>query len=105
MATSRKERSTARAASGAAADSNNECGALIPIRTGNYELAWDAAGEKLVITVDCAARVLSAAQASRSGKTRILATTSGFVTLPLPGIDGLQLSLTATLPLAGAGGR
>ncbi len=79
--------------------SKNECrGDLIPIRTGNYDLAFDPKAERLVITIDLSAAAQSAARPSKSGKTRVLATTSGFVIAPAPGVEGLQLSLTATLP-------
>jgi hypothetical protein len=37
-------------------------------------------GDKLVITVDCSESVLKGAPASASGKSRIVATTSGFTT-------------------------
>ena len=38
-------------------------------------------GDKLVITVDVAKRVLEAAPLSKTGKSRIVASTNGFVNL------------------------
>jgi len=38
-------------------------------------------GDKLIITVDVSEKVLKAAPSSASGKSRIVATTSGFTTV------------------------
>ena len=48
-------------------------------------------GNKLVITVDISAPVLAKAQPSKSGKTRVVATTHGFTSVSLP--PGLSFGL------------
>ncbi|MEK9722104.1 MAG: hypothetical protein VW405_01295 [Rhodospirillaceae bacterium] len=70
------------------------------IQPGNALLYWDEAARKLTVEIDCSEGAIRAALASKSGKSRILASTSGFWSIPLEtaGLSGLQLSLTATLP-------
>lgn len=80
---------------------NNEClEGLVPLRAGNFELAWDPKAERLIVSIDCRAGARMAAHPSGSGKTRVLATTSGFIAVPVPGFTGLKVQLTATLPVA-----
>lgn len=73
---------------------------IVPLPTGNVELGWDAAGERLVIMIGCAKARRDAAFPSATGKTRLLATSHGYmpVDLPQPGLAGLKLQLTVTLP-------
>lgn len=73
------------------------------IQPGNIELRWDAEHRRLIVAIDCGPAACRAAASSKSGKSRILASTSGFWTIPVsgPDLDGLQLSLTATLPAKG----
>jgi hypothetical protein len=68
------------------------------LHPGNVEIAWDGKGRRLVIFLDCGAAAIAAAGVSATGKHRLLATTTGFAPVPVPGIDGLKLSLTAVLP-------
>ena len=49
-------------------------------------------GDILHITVDCSKAAREAAQPSKSGKTKILATTSGFT-----GFGDVKVSLNATI--------
>lgn len=49
-------------------------------------------GDILTITVDCSKVARDAAQPSKSGKTKILATTSGFT-----GFGDVKVSLNATI--------
>jgi len=48
-------------------------------------------GEKLIIEVDVSKAALAAAQLSSTGKSRVVATTSGF--RPVAGADGLRVGL------------
>lgn len=75
--------------------SRNACGGLTPIRSGNYELAFDRKAKRLVVTIDCAEAAVGAAVPWKSGKSRILSTTSGFVAVPVPGVPGLKLQVAA----------
>lgn len=49
-------------------------------------------GEVLHLVIDCSKAARDAAQPSKSGKTKILATTSGFT-----GFGDVQISLNATI--------
>lgn len=72
---------------------------LLPV--GNYEVGWDEPSERLVIIIGCSAGHRAGALPSQSGKTRLLATTHGFVPVDIPGgagLQGLKLHLTVTLP-------
>lgn len=53
-------------------------------------------GNVLHITIAVDKATLDAAQPSKSGKTKVVATTSGFLNLGLPGGKVLGLSLNAT---------
>jgi hypothetical protein len=55
--------------------------------------------DEIVLVIPHDTRAKAQAQASRSGKTRILATTNGFQ--PIPGTDA-KVSLNVTLPMATA---
>lgn len=84
----------------AAALSKNECPPdLIPLKTGNFDLAFDRKGQRLIVSIGVAPEALASAGPSKTGKTRVLSTTCGFVAVPVPGVDGLQLQIVATLPL------
>lgn len=72
---------------------------LIPLRTGNFDLAFDPVNQRLVVSIGVSAEALVAAAPSGSGKSRVLASSSGFLPVPVPGVEGLKLSLTATLPV------
>lgn len=50
-------------------------------------------GDKLVITIDVSKAALEKAQPSKSGKTRIVASTNGFTR-----VGDVSLSLNATIP-------
>lgn len=50
-------------------------------------------GDKLYVEIDMSAEAKAAAQPSKSGKTKVLASTHGFVHA-----EGVSLSLNATLP-------
>lgn len=49
-------------------------------------------GDKLVITIDISAAAVAAAEPSKSGKSKVLATTAGFT-----GYGNVKLSLNATV--------
>lgn len=49
-------------------------------------------GDKLVITIDCSKAARDGAEPSKSGKTKVLATTGGFT-----GYGDVKLSLNATV--------
>ncbi len=49
-------------------------------------------GDKLVLTIDISKAAKDAAQPSKSGKTKVLATTSGFT-----GYGDVKVSLNATI--------
>lgn len=49
-------------------------------------------GDKLVLTIDISKAAQEAASASKSGKTRVLASTHGFTS-----IEGVGVSLNATV--------
>jgi hypothetical protein len=51
-------------------------------------------GDNLVITIDCGKAAREEAHPSKSGKTKVLATTGGFTR-----IGDVSVSLNATLPL------
>ena len=51
-------------------------------------------GDTLVLRIDCGAPARAKAPASKSGKTRILASTKGFVRF-----GDVSLSVNATIPL------
>ena len=53
----------------------------------------------IVITIPCAAADIKAAPTSASGKTRVVATTSGFTGVP-GAPKGVKLGLNVTAPLA-----
>jgi hypothetical protein len=54
-------------------------------------------GDKLILTIDMSQAAMEAAQPSKSGKTRVLASTNGFTRFGNVGV-----SLNCTLPLAKA---
>jgi hypothetical protein len=70
-----------------------------PLRTGNIELGWDRARQRLVVFIDCAPASLSAARPSKSGKTLLLASTRGFQPVPYIGgtTDDIRLQLNLTI--------
>jgi hypothetical protein len=49
-------------------------------------------GDLLILTIDISAKAKEAAQPSKSGKTKVLATTSGFT-----GFGDVKVSLNATV--------
>jgi hypothetical protein len=49
-------------------------------------------GDKLILVIDVSAKAKEAAQPSKSGKTKVLATTSGFT-----GYGDVKVSLNATI--------
>lgn len=49
-------------------------------------------GDLLILTIDISAKAKEAAQPSKSGKTKVLATTSGFT-----GFGDVKVSLNATI--------
>jgi len=54
-------------------------------------------GDKLIIEVDCSAAVLKSAPPSSSGKTRVVATTSGFTGVAMKaGMVKVGLNITTT---------
>ena len=55
-------------------------------------------GDKLILTIDVSAAAMQAAQPSKSGKTRVLASTNGFTRF-----GEVSVSLNATLPAATLG--
>jgi hypothetical protein len=58
-----------------------------------HNVEYKVAGGKLVITVDVGASSISAAPASKTGKTNLLATTGGAVTLPHSGGKAMTFAL------------
>lgn len=50
-------------------------------------------GGKLILTIDISDKAKMAAPPSKSGKTRVIATTSGFVAM-----GDIKVSLNATIP-------
>lgn len=54
-------------------------------------------GDKLVLTIDCSKAAREAAGPSKSGKTRVLASTNGFTRF-----GDISISLNATLPIEAA---
>ena len=48
-------------------------------------------GDLLILTIDCSAKVLADAPASKSGKTKVVATTHGFTNI---GPVGVSLNVT-----------
>lgn len=54
-------------------------------------------GDKIVLTIDASEAARKAAEPSKTGKTLILATTSGFVM-----VGDVKVSLNATLPAKAA---
>lgn len=89
----------------ARADDAVDLAGLAPLHPGNVQIFYEnASRHRLVVVIDCAEAVVAAAPPSGSGKSRVLATTGGFAPVPLPRrdggnpLDGLKLSVTATLP-------
>ena len=62
----------------------------------NTEAAYDPTAKMLIIRIPMNPNAIQASGPSKSGKTRVLATTGGFV-----GVDGTdaKISLNVTLPL------
>jgi len=58
-------------------------------------------GDKLVIEVDVSAKAMKTAKPSKSGKTRLVATTEGYQRVD--GSDKLKVSLYVTTPNNGDG--
>lgn len=74
---------------------------VVPIPLGNIELAYDAAGERLVFVVGVSEARRKAAAPSSSGKSRILASTHGLIPVEIGGLpDGIKVQITVTLPKA-----
>lgn len=55
-------------------------------------VSGEVKGDKLILTIDLSKAARDAAQPSKSGKTKILATTSGFT-----GYGDVKVSLNATV--------
>lgn len=53
-------------------------------------------GNKLCIVIDVSPEALAKAEASKSGKTKIVASTHGFTSIGLPGGKVLGLSMNCT---------
>ena len=53
-------------------------------------------GNKLCIVIDISPEALAKAEPSKSGKTKVVASTHGFLNIGLPGGKVLGLSLNAT---------
>jgi hypothetical protein len=55
-------------------------------------------GDKLLIEVDCSPAALKSADSSKSGKTRIVATTSGFTGFATKSGGQVRVGLNVTVP-------
>lgn len=68
-----------------------------PLPSGNIEFGWDREHERLVVFIDCSPAARAAATPSTTGKTRLLATTRGFVRVASP-VAGLKVNMHVSLP-------
>jgi hypothetical protein len=67
----------------------------------NIKFVKDGNQDVLVVAIPVSKEALEAARDSASGKTKVVATTGGFVSYQTPGGDKVSLSLNLTVPNKG----